>query len=83
MRLALLFLKSREPVYKMCLIFSVVPSTAYDWLDFSLEVLVQTIRRNWLGGAEVCCLIHEQIEASERLLRANREYSELLNGVFM
>lgn len=59
-----------------------VPSTSYDWLDFSLEVLVQTIRRNRLGGVEVCRPSHENIEASARLLRANLEYGELLIGSF-
>lgn len=34
------YIKSRDPIYKVFLIFGVVQKTAAVWLDFSLEVLI-------------------------------------------
>ena len=33
-------LKSKNPIYKLCLVFGVVPSTARVWLDYGLEVML-------------------------------------------
>lgn len=42
--LSLWYLKSRDPMYKMCTVFGLVPSSVQVWLDFSLEVSLRMVQ---------------------------------------
>ena len=39
-------LKSKNPIYKLCPVFGVVPSTASVWIDYGLEVMSKVIEDN-------------------------------------
>lgn len=43
--LVLCFLKTKDPVYRLCPVFGIVPSTASVWLDYVLEVFSTIIRK--------------------------------------
>jgi len=80
--MALFFLKSRDPLYKMCPIFGVVPTTTAVWLDYSLDVLKRVVMKPGSSDFEVRWPTLEEIRRSSALLTQNRELGRLLKGVF-
>ena len=80
--LALYYLKSKDSVYKLCLIFGIVPTSAYVWLDFSLEVLSRTVTLPHMTDFAIVWPKPAEMEQSANLLRHNREHGHVLEGVF-
>jgi len=80
--LVLYYLKSRDPLYKLCPIFGVVPTTAQVWLDFSLEIMKKVVTKTGAPDFEIRWPTVEEMRASAALLQRNRELGRLLKGVF-
>jgi len=80
--MALFFLKSRDPLYKLCPMFGVVPTTAAVWLDYSLEVLKRVVTKRGASDFEVRWPTPDEMWSSSALLAQNRELGRLLKGVF-
>jgi len=80
--LALYYLKSRDPIYKMCPFFGLVPSSAYVWLDFALEVLKKVVTYDNNKDFEVRWPTPAEMRESAGLLERNRQYGSVLKGVF-
>eukprot|EP00171_Calliarthron_tuberculosum_P023637 IDg23637t1 len=80
--LVLWFLKCRNPVYRLCPVFGIVPSSIHVWLDYGLEVLTRVVRRPELRDFEIRWPTEEEMRSSSALLEHNRQYGHLLRGVF-
>lgn len=80
--LSLWFLKSRDPLYKLCPLFGVVTSSATVWLDYALAVLLRVVRKKRNTDFEIRWPTHDEMRVSSALLERNREYGPLLHGVF-
>ena len=80
--LAQWYLKIREPLFKLCLIFGIVPSSTALWLEFSLTVLLRVLQRRDLHDFEVKRPTTAEIQSSACLLQRNRQFGPLLEGVF-
>lgn len=80
--LALWYLKSRCPMYKMCLIFGLAPSSLLVWLDYSLEVLYRLLQCPTNTQYEIRWPNEQEMRSAASLLERNRENGHLLRGVF-
>jgi len=80
--IALWYLKSRDPIYKMCTTFGLVPSSMSAWLDYSMEVLFKVVTDSSLTDFEIKWPTPQQMEFSAELLRRNRQHGQLLQGTF-
>ena len=80
--LALWFLKSCDPPYKLCLIFGVIPSTLYCWLNYALEVLYRLVQNKNIADFEIRWPSPAEMKSSCQLLESNRQNGFLLKGVF-
>ena len=50
---ALWYLKSRDPIHKLCPIFGIIPSSIYVWLEYALEVLLKVVTNSSLPEYEI------------------------------
>ena len=82
-RSSIVVLKSRCPLYKLCTVFGVVPSSMYVWLDFGLEVLLRVVQNPAYVEYEIRWPIETEMRASAALLERNRQYGALLRGVLV
>ena len=80
--MALNYLKSRDPLYKLCPIFGVVHTTAALWLDYALEVLKVVVNKRSQPDFEVRWPTPIEMEESAALLVNNRKLGGLLKGIF-
>ena len=80
--MALYYLKSRDPIYKMCPLFGAVPTSAYVWLDFSMEVLLRVVQNPSNTDFEIRWPSIDEMEASSAPLMRNRENGHLLKSCF-
>ena len=80
--MVLWYLKSKDPIYKLCPVFGVVPSTASVWLDYGVEVMSKVIEGNECKYFAVKWPDEDQMRHSASILEQNRNHDGLLNGVF-
>jgi len=80
--LALYYLKTRDPMYRMSIIFGLVPSSISVWLDFALEVLYRVVTCSDNIDFEIRWPTVPEMQESSDLLTRNREYGGLLSGCF-
>lgn len=82
MGLALWFLKKRDPVYNLCPIFGVVPTTPEVWFDYAMQVILQIVRKPSYSDFAIKWPSPHEMDESAELLRNNRENGRFLQGVF-
>ena len=80
--LVLTYLKRSDPMYRLCVEFGIVPSTAQVCIDIGLEVLLRIVRDPSSSDFDVTWPDNDAIKESAMLLERNRKYGRLLKGIF-
>jgi len=80
--LALYYLKTRDSMYRLSIMFGIVPSSVSVWLDYALEVLLKIVTKATNVDFEICWPTVAEMKASSDLLVRNRELGPLLSGCF-
>jgi len=76
------YLKTRDPTYRMSIIFGIVPSSIGVWLDFALEVLLQVVTDRSNVDFTIRWPTELEMKASSDLLVHNQDLGGLLSGCF-
>lgn len=79
---ALWYLKTRCTAYRLCPVFGIVPSTAYDCIDYAMEVLLKVVKDKSRTEFEVRWPSAAEMDASNQILKRNHACGELLEGLF-
>lgn len=82
MGISLWYLKSSDPIYKICPAFGVVPSTIVVWLDYGLEVLLRVLKNAQLPYFAIEWPKEVEIRASAALLLNKRAHGVILDEIF-
>lgn len=77
-----LFSKNRDPLFRLCLGFGVVPSTAEVWIDFGLEIMLRGVRNTRWNIFETRWPNEDEMRHSAGLVERNRNWG-LLCGVYL
>ena len=80
--LCLWYLKSGDPMYKLCPIFGIVPSTVRAWLEYGLEVLLSVVRDQKNTQFAIAWPKYSEMVQSAALLQQDRQNGRTLGGVF-
>lgn len=80
--MALWYIKTSGKQYTLAPIFGMVPSSVNVWVDYALEVLYRSFKKNLMHHAGIKWPTVEQMAASALQLVNNRPNGALLDGVF-
>jgi len=80
--LVLYYLKTRDPMYRISILFGIVPSSVSVWLDFAMEVLQRIVISSHNPDFEIRWPTVPEMKSSSDLLVRNRELGGLLSGCF-
>ena len=80
--MALWYIKDRGCMYRLCVVFGIVPSSVSVWLDFALELLLRVVQKQTNTDFEVRWPTSEEMKQSAGLLELYHEYGHILRDAF-